>query len=104
MVFRAKENYFGLLLTTAFSDEFVANSYATCREGAKMPRADWNEMGNYPVLIPHGKTLLVFNSITKFVISKQFDLEPIVFTSLFISCIIKSNLFPALSVVAAIVE
>lgn len=64
MVFRAKENYFGLLLTTAFSDEFVANSYATCREGAKMPRADWNEMGNYPVLIPHGKTLLVFNSIT----------------------------------------
>lgn len=70
MVFRAKENYFGLLLTTAFSDEFVANSYATCREGAKMPRADWNEMGNYPVLIPDGKTLLVFNSIT----SDLFDL------------------------------
>ncbi|MFS0576422.1 restriction endonuclease subunit S [Sporosarcina sp. 179-K 3D1 HS] len=63
MVFRAYDNMFGLLLTTAFSDEFVAYSYATCREGAKMPRADWNEMGNYSVLIPNEDVLSAYNNI-----------------------------------------
>lgn len=63
MVFRAKDKMFALLLTTAFSDEFVAHSYATSREGAKMPRADWNEMGNYSVLIPDEKVLSAYNNI-----------------------------------------
>lgn len=63
MVFRAHDNMFALLLTTAFSDEFVAHSYATCREGAKMPRADWNEMGNFSVLIPDEKVLSAYNNI-----------------------------------------
>lgn len=52
MIFRAEENMFGLLLTTAFSDAFVKYTSTACKEGAKMPRADWNEMKNYQVLIP----------------------------------------------------
>lgn len=63
MVLRAHENMFPLLLTTAFSDEFVAYSYATCREGAKMPRADWNAMKNYPVLVPNEEVLSSYNKI-----------------------------------------
>lgn len=62
MVFRANENMFELLLTTAFSDEFVKHSYATCREGSKMPRADWNEMRIYPVLLPADDVLIAFNN------------------------------------------
>jgi type I restriction enzyme S subunit len=68
MVFRANENMFELLLTTAFSDEFVKHSYATCREGSKMPRADWNEMRIYPVLLPADDVLISFNnSIRRYV-------------------------------------
>lgn len=62
MVFRANENMFELLLTTAFSDKFVKHSYATCREGSKMPRADWNEMSIYPVLLPTDDVLIAFNN------------------------------------------
>lgn len=63
MVFRARENMLGLLLTTAFSDAFVAYSYATCREGTKMPRADWNEMSIFPVLIPSFDVLMSYDRI-----------------------------------------
>lgn len=52
MVFRAKDDMFGLALMTAFSDLFVKHTSTACKEGAKMPRADWNEMKNYGVLIP----------------------------------------------------
>lgn len=71
MVFRAKDDMFGLLLMTAFSEAFVNHTYQTCKEGAKMPRADWNEMKQYPVLIPHETILKDFNkkieTITKLV-------------------------------------
>jgi type I restriction enzyme S subunit len=52
---------FGLLLMTAFSESFVKYTYATCKEGAKMPRADWNEMRIYPVTIPTESILKEFN-------------------------------------------
>lgn len=61
MVFRAKENMFGLLLMIASSDSFVQYSYITCKEGSKMPRADWNEMKRYQILIPDNKILIDFN-------------------------------------------
>ena len=41
-------------------------------------------------------SISVFISITLFVISKQFAFDPIVFTSLFISCTRKSNFLPVL--------
>lgn len=62
MVFRSNENMFELLITTAFSDSFVQHSYATSREGSKMPRADWNEMRAYSVLIPTDDVLIEFNN------------------------------------------
>ena len=61
MVFRAKDNMFGLLLMIASSDSFVQYSYITCKEGSKMPRADWNEMKRYQILIPDNKILMDFN-------------------------------------------
>ena len=48
---RAKEGLWGLLLLTVSSDRFVNYAYQTCKEGAKMPRADWNQMKEYSVLI-----------------------------------------------------
>lgn len=48
----AKEGLWGLLLMTVFDKAFVDYTYQTCKEGAKMPRADWKQMDKYPVLIP----------------------------------------------------
>ena len=48
----AKDGLWGLLLMTVFDKAFVAYTYKTCKEGAKMPRADWKQMEKYPILIP----------------------------------------------------
>ena len=48
----AKQGLWGLLLMTVFDKAFVDYTYQTCKEGAKMPRADWKQMEQYPVLIP----------------------------------------------------
>lgn len=61
MVFRANESMFGLLLMTAFSEAFVSHTSQTCKEGAKMPRADWDEMRRYPVLMPSDTVLKDFD-------------------------------------------
>ncbi|MBR4290862.1 MAG: restriction endonuclease subunit S [Oscillospiraceae bacterium] len=51
IVMIAKDGVWGLLLTTASSDAFVDYTYQNCKEGAKMPRADWSTMQKYKVLI-----------------------------------------------------
>ena len=51
IIMKAKDGLWGLLLMLTTSDEFVDYTYQTCKEGAKMPRADWNQMKKYPVLI-----------------------------------------------------
>lgn len=61
IVMNANDEYYCLLLMTASSDEFVDYTYQTCKEGAKMPRADWNTMKMYPVLIPDSVLLCRFN-------------------------------------------
>ena len=61
IVMNAHDEYYCLLLMTASSDEFVDYTYQTCKEGAKMPRADWNTMKMYPVLIPDSVLLRRFN-------------------------------------------
>lgn len=61
IVMNANDEYYCLLLMTASSDEFVDYTYQTCKEGAKMPRADWNTMKMYPVLIPDSVLLRRFN-------------------------------------------
>ncbi len=59
-VLKAKEGFWGLLLMTVFDKSFVDYTYKTCKEGAKMPRADWEQMIKYEVLIPEDNILLCF--------------------------------------------
>ena len=40
------------VLMTVSSDEFIANTSQAMKEGSKMPRADWKQMIQYPVLLP----------------------------------------------------
>lgn len=51
-VMKAADGLWGLLLMTVFDKAFVDYTYQTCKEGAKMPRADWSQMEKYPVLVP----------------------------------------------------
>lgn len=51
-VMKAQYGLWGLLLMTVFDKAFVDYTYKTCKEGAKMPRADWKQMEKYEVLIP----------------------------------------------------
>lgn len=61
-VMKANEGLWGLLLMTVFDKAFVDYTYKTCKEGAKMPRADWKQMEKYPVLIPDENTRLRFEA------------------------------------------
>ena len=60
----AKEGLWGLLLMIVFDKSFVDYTYQTCKEGAKMPRADWKQMDKYPVLIPDKKVRKQFENYT----------------------------------------
>lgn len=54
------EGVWGLFLLTVFSDAFVDYTYQTCKEGAKMPRADWNQMKKYCINVADDKTQHMF--------------------------------------------
>lgn len=56
--------YFGIVLGCVFSEEFVNHATQTS-QGTKMPRANWDVLVKYPVLIPPKKLLEQFNSTTK---------------------------------------
>ena len=51
IVLKSTEGLWSLLLMTASSSEFVSYTYQNCKEGAKMPRADWKHMKSYPTII-----------------------------------------------------
>lgn len=51
-----------LILMCVSSDDFVAHATQTS-QGTKMPRADWNILTNYPVLIPEDEVLEEFGAI-----------------------------------------
>ncbi len=59
-VMKAEEGLWGLLLMTVFDKTFVDYTYTTCKEGAKMPRADWDQMIKYEVLVPEDSIRLYF--------------------------------------------
>ena len=40
------------VLLTVSSDEFIADTSQSMKEGTKMPRADWKQMIQFPVMIP----------------------------------------------------
>jgi type I restriction enzyme S subunit len=50
----------GLVLMTVSSDQFVAVTAQTMREGSKMPRADWKQMQQYVVPLPADGLLNTF--------------------------------------------
>jgi len=51
IVLKSVDGLWSLLLMTVSSSEFVSYTYQNCKEGAKMPRADWIQMKSYPVMI-----------------------------------------------------
>ena len=60
MVMVADQNLWGLLLVTVSSNAFVDFSYQNCKEGAKMPRADWKQMEKYAIMIADQATQKLF--------------------------------------------
>jgi type I restriction enzyme, S subunit len=63
LVIRAKRpDMFAFCLFAFFQDEVV--EYANLGSGGtRMPRTDWNTLGNYPVAIPDSDTIARFNAI-----------------------------------------
>lgn len=55
------KDLFGLTLSLVSSVEFVDYTTKTSKEGSKMPRANWDVMEQYSLLIPSQKLLLKFN-------------------------------------------
>ncbi len=56
--------FFGLALLCVSSDQFVAHAAQTS-QGTKMPRANWEVLLRYPVVIPSEPVLEQFNSLVK---------------------------------------
>jgi type I restriction enzyme S subunit len=54
-----------MVLMTVSSDEFVAATSQSMKEGSKMPRADWKQMQAYDVLIPPLGLLSTFDEHIK---------------------------------------
>lgn len=80
IILRPYPIYQNFLLLLAYSDAFVKYTSQTCKEGAKMPRADWKEMEKYTVLIPNYELLMDFEEITSDYIKK---IKKLVFISKF---------------------
>lgn len=53
------------VLMTVSSDAFVAAASQGMKEGSKMPRADWKQLLNYPIIVPDDATLATFNGIVE---------------------------------------
>lgn len=71
IVMRPKETgFFGLALAVVSSTRFVDHTWQSARIGAKMPRADWNVMAAYPVLLPPVSLRAEFDSVVSSVVSQ----------------------------------
>ena len=64
------EKLHGLVLMTVSSDEFVAVTSQTMKEGSKMPRADWKQMQSYSVPLPPSGLLSTFDGAIQPVIAQ----------------------------------
>ncbi|MBK1830780.1 restriction endonuclease subunit S [Verrucomicrobiaceae bacterium R5-34] len=63
IVIRAKKpEWRALVVSCVFSESFVAHASATAN-GAKMPRADWKVLKDYPLVLPPSKLLEKFSSL-----------------------------------------
>jgi len=63
IVIRPKnQEYFGLVLTCVSSNDFVNHASQTS-QGTKMPRANWNVLVKYPIILPQKAILDNFNNL-----------------------------------------
>lgn len=62
IILRDVKRLWSLLLMTVSSSEFVSYTYQNCKEGAKMPRADWKQMKLYPILVADRATQSAFEN------------------------------------------
>lgn len=71
IVIRARRpEHYSFIVTCVSSDEFVAEASATSN-GAKMPRANWNVLKKYPVVIPGGDLAQKFSQLLSGIIAQQ---------------------------------
>jgi type I restriction enzyme S subunit len=71
IVIRARRpEHYACVVACVSSDAFVAEASATAN-GAKMPRANWDVLKKYPVLIPTGEVGNKFSSLFADVIAQQ---------------------------------
>lgn len=68
-VMEPTKEIWALFLLTVSGEAFVDYVAQTCKEGAKMPRADWRQMEKYPILVPdediRQRFEIVINNITR---------------------------------------
>ena len=62
IILKNTKGLWSLLLMTVSSSEFVNYTYQNCKEGSKMPRADWNQMEKYPVMIASSAIQNIFEN------------------------------------------
>ncbi|MFZ2899863.1 MAG: restriction endonuclease subunit S [Saprospiraceae bacterium] len=65
---------YSFLMMVLSSTHFVEYSYVTCKEGSKMPRADWGMMEKYPITVAPQKLLKEFNDIVAALLRHTFQL------------------------------
>jgi type I restriction enzyme S subunit len=69
IILRAKiKSYQGIILQTVFSDLFV-NTATQSSNGTKMPRANWDVLKEYPVIIPDFYNLEIYDRFTTRIIN-----------------------------------
>lgn len=69
-VMRPKGPCWGFLLMTVSSDAFVDFASVNCKEGSKMPRADWQRMTQFKIMLPPHDILQRFERIIKQITSE----------------------------------
>ena len=68
------QDLFGLTLSLVSTVAFVDYTSKTSKEGSKMPRANWDVMQQYPILIPSPKLLQEFNTLISLVTNQITNL------------------------------
>jgi type I restriction enzyme, S subunit len=66
---RRQEHYVAVVACVS-SDAFVAEASATAN-GAKMPRANWDVLEKYPIVVPNGKVAEKFSALMADIIAQQ---------------------------------
>ncbi len=67
------EDVFPVILGCVASDQFVAHATQTS-QGTKMPRASWNVLAEYPVVVPASPILLQFDEFVISVVAEIMNL------------------------------